>query len=159
MLTRNARLFLGLTVATPLLFAACKDYGPLTPYTDVAGTYQLTVFAGASLPVTYTYSAGQVQALPNGGTITWTDGTMDLRSDGSFTETNNYVITPNGQPAQNSFFLSRGTFTVDVNDFTLSAPPQNGIAARFASGTIVVDRINYVEDNGDGTTSAYEYMR
>ncbi len=159
MLTRKARLLLGLTAATPLLFAACHDNGILSPYPDLAGTYQLTVFAAATLPVTYTYTAGQISALPNGGTITWTDGTMVLRSDGSFTETNNYVITPSGGAGQNSSFVSIGTFTVNGTAFTLAAPAQSQTSARFATGTLDLDRINYVEDNGDGTTSAYEYRR
>jgi hypothetical protein len=58
-------------------------------------------------------------------------------------------------------FVSQGTFTLNGSDFTLSAPAQNGIAARFAQGSLVVgnnSRINYVEDNGNGTTSAYEYI-
>ena len=163
MLTRKARLLMSLTAATPLLFAGCKDYGPLTPYTDVAGTYQLTVFAGKSLPATYTYPAGQISALPNGGTIVWTDGTIVLAGSGTFVERNNYVITPSGGQGTNSAFVSTGTFTVNGTTFTLSAPAQGGIAARFATGTLQLDMvnnvqtINYNEDNGDNTTSAYEY--
>ena len=51
---------------------------------------------------------------------------------------------------------------INGTDFTLSAPAQSGILARFAQGTLVptgsVTKINYVEDNGNGTTSAYEYI-
>jgi hypothetical protein len=159
MLTRKAKLLLSLTAATPLLFAACTDNSVFDPYNDVAGTYQLTVFAGATPPVTYTYQPGQHPSLPNGGTIQWTDGTMVLNSNGSFTETNNYIITHTGGSGQSSAFVSIGTYTVDGTFFTLSAPPQSQISARYAEGTIDLDRINYVEDNGNGTTSAYEYRR
>ena len=54
MLTRKSKLLLSLTVATPMLFAACVDNTLIGPYRDVAGTYDLTVFSGATLPVTYT---------------------------------------------------------------------------------------------------------
>lgn len=159
MLTRKAKLLLSLTAATPLLFAACTDNTLTGPYGDVAGTYQLTVFAGATLPVTYTYTAGQTAALPNGGTIEWTDGTMLLRSNGTFLETNNYIITPTGGQGTSDAFVSSGTFTVNGTQFTLSAPPTVDVNARFATGTIDFDRINYLEDIGNGTTLAYEYRR
>src|SRR6476660_9125837 len=80
MLTRKAKLLLSLSVATPILFAACVDNTLIGPYRDIAGTYQLTVFSGATLPVTYTYLSGQNSVVPNGGTVTWTDGTMVLNS-------------------------------------------------------------------------------
>jgi hypothetical protein len=161
MLTRKAKLLLSLTVATPILFAACVDNTLIGPYRDVAGTYQLTVFSGATLPVTFTYPAGQNNVLPNGGTITWTDGSMVLNSNGTFTERNNYDYQDNGGSSGTSAFVSTGTFTVNGTDFTLSAPAQSGIAARFATGSLVtgsLSRINYIEDNGNGTTSAYEYI-
>jgi hypothetical protein len=158
MLTRKAKLLLSLTAATPLLFAACTDNSLTGPYGDVAGTYQLTVFQGATPPVTHTYQPGQINALPNGGTIQWTDGTMVLNSNGTFTETNNYIITPTGEQSQSSAFVSIGTYTVDGTFFTLSAPAQSQIAARYAEGTIDLDRINYIEDDG-GVSLAYEYRR
>jgi len=158
MLTRKAKLLLSLTAATPLLFAACTDNSLTGPYGDVAGTYQLTVFQGATPPVTHTYQAGQINALPNGGTIQWTDGTMVLNSNGTFTETNNYIITPTGEQSRSSAFVSIGTYTVDGTFFTLSAPAQSQIAARYAEGTIDLDRINYIEDDG-GVSLAYEYRR
>jgi predicted small secreted protein len=159
MLTRKAKLLLSLTVATPLLFAACVDNTLTGVYGDVAGTYSLTVFAGKTLPATYTYAAGDISSLPNGGTITWTDGTMVLNSLGTFTETNYYVVTPTGGSGQNGTFVSSGTFTVSGNTFQLSAQAQNGIGPRSASGTIQLNTINYDEQNQDGTTSAYEYKR
>lgn len=159
MLTRKAKLLLSLTVATPMLFAACVDNTLIGPYGDVAGTYQLTVFSGATLPVTFTYAANpQSPIIPDGGTITWTDGTMVLNSNGTFTERNYYDYQDNGGPSGRSAFVSTGTFTINGTDFTLSAPAQSGILARFATGSVVSGRINYVEDNGNNTTSAYEYI-
>ena len=159
MLTRKSRLILAVTAATPLLFAACSDNNLTDPFNDAAGTYELTVFRGATLPVTDTYSPGQIATLPNGGTVTWTDGTMVLNSNGTFIETNNYVVTPNGQSSSNGAFVSSGTYTIDGNEFTLSAPAQSQTAARFATGTIVEDRINYQEDNGTGGFESFEYRR
>ena len=159
MLTRKAKLLLSLTVATPILFAACVDNTLIGPYRDIAGTYQLTVFSGATLPVTFTYGPNaQSPIIPNGGTVTWTDGTMVLNSNGTFTERNNYNYRDNSGSTGSSSFVSTGTFTVNGTDFTLSAPAQGGVAARFAQGSVVSGRINYVEDNGNNTTSAYEYI-
>ena len=162
MLTRKAKLLLSLGVATPILFAACVDNTLIGPYRDIAGTYQLTVFSGATLPVTYTYGPNQQSPIiPNGGTVTWTDGTMVLNSNGTFTERNNYDYRDNGGATGSSSFVSNGTFTVNGTDFTLSAPATNQTNARFATGSLVTgstSRINYVEDNGNGTTSAYEYI-
>lgn len=148
-----------LSVIAVMLIAACTDNSITNPYGNVSGTYQLTVFAGRSLPATYTYQAGQIQALPNGGTIQWTDGTMELRSNGTFIETNNYIVSPNGAQSYSDSFTSTGTYTVNGINFTLSAPPQNQTDQRYATGTIQFDTINYDEDNGDGTTSSYEYKR
>ena len=148
-----------LSVIAVMLIAACTDNSLTNPYGNVSGTYQLTVFAGRSLPATYTYQPGQIQALPNGGTIQWTDGTMDLRSNGTFIETNNYLMTPAGGQTTSGSFTSTGTYTVSGVNFTLSAPAQNQTSQRYATGTIEFDTINYDEDNGDGTTSSYEYKR
>jgi hypothetical protein len=159
MLTRKSKLLLSLTVAIPMLFAACVDNTLTGPYGDVAGTYQLSVFAGRTLPITFTYPSGQLTELPNGGSATWTDGTMVLYSNGTFTERDNFDYQDNLGSSGRSAFVSSGTFTVNGTDFTLSAPAGNQTLARFATGTILVDRINYNEDNGNGTTSAFEYLR
>ena len=148
-----------LSVIAVMLVAACTDNSISNPFGDVSGTYQLTVFAGRSLPATYTYSAGQIAALPNGGTIQWTGGTMVLSSNGTFLETNDYTANDNVNGSQSSAFTSSGTYTVSGTNFTLTAPAQNGAPQRYATGTIQFDTINYDEDNGDGTTSSYEYKR
>ena len=148
-----------LSVIAVMLVAACTDNSLTNPYGNVSGTYQLTVFAGRTLPATYTYSAGQVSALPNGGTIQWTGGTMVLNSNGTFVETNAYTATDNVNGSQSGSFISSGTYTVNGTNFTLSAPAQNGVAQRYGTGTIQFNTINYDENNGDGTTSSYEYKR
>jgi len=162
MLSTKSKLLLSLTMATPMLFAACVDNTLIGPYRDVAGTYDLTVFSGATLPVTYTYGPNpQSSIIPNGGTVTWTDGTMVLNSNGTFTERNFFDYQDNGGASGRSSFVSTGTFTVNGTDFTLSAPPQGQLLARFAQGSLVTgnpSKINYVEDNGNGTSSAYEYI-
>lgn len=154
MITRKAKLLLSLTAAIPLLFAACTDNGIFDPNDDVAGTYQLTVFAGATVPWTFTVAAGQDPELPNGGQARIDDGTLVLQSNGTFTETNNFTKTPpNGQSFQ-SDFVSVGTFSVSGSQLTLQANAQNGYGARFVDGTVEFDRVNYVEGG-----FAYEYRR
>lgn len=160
MLPRTARLFLGLVAATPLLFfAACTDNSPLNPLTDAAGTYQLILFRGGFPPVTDTFTAGQIGSLPNGGTVTWTDGTMVLNSNGTFIETNNYTAIPTGSSTSTlGAFVSSGTYTVRGTAFTLNAPTQNQVAARNATGTISASTIDYQESNGTGLDS-FRYKR
>lgn len=153
MLTRQVRLVLSLTAATPLLFAACVDNSIVGP-NDVAGTYQLTIFADHSIPYQYTVQANQDNELPNGGTILVTDGTMVLNADGTFVETNSFTKTPPGGQPFASAFISTGTFTVNRTALTLSAPQQNNYAPRNINGTIQFDTVNYVE-SGFG----YEYRR
>lgn len=152
MLTRKARLLLSLTAATPLLFVGCTEHKILNPIGDVSGTYLLTVYANVNVPATFTASPGQDPELPNGGTVLVTDGTLVLGSDGSFVETNNYTKTPpTGTPFQ-SQFVSTGTYTVSGTTISLSAPQQNGFAARLVSGTVTVNSVSYLEG---GVTYAY----
>ncbi|HZE08449.1 MAG TPA: hypothetical protein VE110_06790 [Gemmatimonadaceae bacterium] len=158
MLTKKAGRSLALTIAMPLFFVGCKDNGIVNP-SDVAGTYQLTLFRAQPLPVTDTYPAGQFTDLPNGGTVTWTDGTMVLGADKTFVETNNYVLTPTGGQPSNNSFVSNGTYTIDRTTFTLSAPAQNQTIARFATGTLAANTITYQEANAGGTFDSYQYKR
>ena len=162
MLTKKSRLLLAVTAATPLFLAGCTDNGVFNPLRDAAGTYDLVVFRGSILPVTDTYAAGQVQSLPNGGTVRWTDGTMVLNSNGTFVETNNYVLTPSGQSSSNGSFVSTGTYTINGEEFTLSAPAQSQQGARFASGTFTTDpeyRVSYAEQNETGGFESFQYIR
>jgi hypothetical protein len=160
MLTRIVRLFLGPLAVIPLLFfAACTDNSPLNPLAGAAGTYQLTLFRGLTPPVTDTYSAGQISSLPNGGTVTWTDGTMVLNGNGTFIETNNYTAIPTGSSTSTpGAFVSSGTYTVRGTAFTLTAPAQNQVGARNAIGTISASTIDYQESNGTSLDS-YQYKR
>lgn len=161
MLTRRARLLLSLTAATPLLFAACTDNGIFNPLADAAGTYQLTVYAGRSLPATYTIQPGDPNypLYPNGATLVVSGGTMVLNSNGTFIETNNYVITPNGGASENTAFVSSGTWTLSGTDLTLNAPFQNNNPPRNVFGTLSIDTINYLETDGAGGFDPYEYRR
>ncbi len=166
MLTKKARLFLSLTAATPLLFAAaCTDNGILNPLADAAGTYQLTVYAGKTLVAHYVIQPNDPffsNDAPNGGTLDVTDGTLDLNTNGSYTETNNYVITPTGGSPVQRFFRSQGVWTMNVNnEVTLSSQVEN----RFVQATWTVDdvnakeTINYQEANGNGGQDSFEYAR
>jgi hypothetical protein len=162
MLTRTVRLILSLTAATPLLFvAACTNNDPISPLAKAAGQYQMTLFRGVPLPVTDTYTAADsISSLPDGGSVSWTDGTMVLNSDGTFVETNNYTVLPTGSTTGSTgAFVSIGKYTVSGTTFSLSvaAVPQQ-VAARFATGTISASTINYQESNGV-SFDTFEYKR
>ena len=158
MLTKHARLVLALTAAAPLLFAACSDHNPVTPG-NVAGTYQLSLFRGLVPPVVDTYQASDaVSGFPNGGTATWTDGTIVLGADGTFTETNKVTLSPTGGTTQQSAFTSVGSYRLSGNAITLTAPAQNGNLARNVTGTVTVNSVTYQESNGAGFDS-YQYKR
>jgi hypothetical protein len=163
MLTKKSRLFLGLTVATPLLFAACTDNGIFNPMVDASGTYQLTVYAGRSMPAHFTVPAGDPD-FPNGATFDVTGGTLVLNSNGAFVETNNILITPTGQASFRNDFISSGTWTLNGTDLTLSAPAQNNASARFVTGTLDTNgnsrlAVNYTEADGTGNVNSFEYVR
>jgi hypothetical protein len=163
MLTKKSRLLLTLTAATPLLFAACTDNGIFNPLNDASGTYQLTVYAGKTIPATYTIQPGDpgfTQTAPNGGTLVVTDGTLVLQNNGSFVETNNYTITPTGGSPSSNQFLSSGTWTLNGTTFTLN----DQTLQRFDTGTLDTDAngrltVNYTEDSGNGVIQSYEYKR
>ena len=159
---RTFRLILGLIAASPLLLlSACSSSDPISPLAKAAGQYQLTLFRGGPPPVTDTYTAADsITSLPNGGTVTWTDGTMVLNSDGSFIETDNYRLNPTGSTTSSAgAFVSMGKYTVSGTTFTLTvaAIPQQ-IPARFATGTISASTITYQESNGV-TFDTFEYQR
>jgi len=163
MLTKRSRLFLSLTAAAPLLFAACTDNSIFNPMADAAGTYQLTVYAGRTPPATYTIQPNDPtygSIAPNGGTLVVTSGSLVLSNDGTFVETNNYTITPSGGSAQQYQYRSSGTWTINGTSFSLSDPSRN----RQVTGTLDADlnnnlTVNYSEDDGTGTFQQYEYKR
>jgi len=158
MLTKNARFLLALTAATPLVFAACTDNNLVTPG-NVVGTYRLTLFRGVTPPVIDTFQASDsVSGFPNGGTATWTDGTIVLGADGTFAETDNVTLSPTGEASRQSAFTSVGTYGISGNTITLTAPPQNGLPARNSTGTVTVNSITYQESNGVGFDT-FEYRR
>jgi hypothetical protein len=162
MLTRKAKLFLSLTAATPLVFAACTDNSIFNPMANASGTYQLTVYAGKSIPANYTIQPGDPNYpnYPNGAAFSVTGGTMVLNNNGTFIETNYYTTTPTGQASQNTNFVRTGTWTLSNTNLTLSIPAQNGRAAMYDSGTLDINTINYQEDGGAGVgLQSYEYKR
>lgn len=162
MLTRKSRLLLGLTAAIPLLLAGCTDNSIFNPMADAAGTYQLTVYAGKSMPATYQVQAGfpNCPQLPNGGTFVVTSGDLILNNNGTFIETNNYSCTATGGATTTSNFVSSGTWTLNGTIFSLSDPARS----RQVTGTLALNinnalTINYMEDDGTGVIQSYEYIR
>jgi hypothetical protein len=161
MLTKKSRLLLTLTAATPLLFAACTDNGIFNPLNNAAGTYQLTIYAGKSVPASFTILAGDPNfpEAPNGGTLVFTDGTLVLQSNGTFVETDNYTETPSGQAAQFRQFQASGTWTLNGTTFTLNDPTNQ----RFDNGTLDTDAngrltVNFTEVAG-GVSQSFEYKK
>ena len=161
---RQTKRLLSLTAV--LLIAACTDNSIFNPMNNAAGTYQLTVYAGRTIPATYTIQPGDPNYpnYPNGATFVVTGGTMILNSNGTFTETNNYQTTPPGGSPQNSQFVSTGTWTLNGTTFSLFAPAQNGNSARNVSGTLDTDAngvltVNYQEPNGSGGFDSFEYKQ
>ncbi len=162
---RHMKKLLGLTAV--MLLAACTDNGIFDPRVDAAGTYQLTVYGGKSIPAHYVIqpgTPGYEQSLPNGGTLDVTAGDLVLNSNGTFTETNDLVLTPPSGPPSNRTFLRNGTWTLFGETLTLDSG--SGVNAIRDDGTITVDAngrstVNYLEDDGSGTGTflSFEYKR
>jgi len=149
---------LGVAAIAPLFLASCDSGNTFDPFEDAAGTYELSVYAGRSVPATFTCQPGQC-GLPNGGTFVANDGTLVLDNDGTFVETNYYTQTPTGGVPQQWNFISTGTWDVTAtNELTLFAPAQNGLLSRTIDATIeyagVDVTIHYIEDS-----QSYEYRR
>jgi hypothetical protein len=157
MLMRYTKQLLSLTAV--VLLAACTDNSLTNPFQNAVGTYQLTVFAGKTIPATYTIQPGDPN-YPNGATFVVTGGSMQLNSNGTFVETNNFVTTPSGQAGQPSTFISSGTWTMQgTTTLFLTAPPQNGNVARDIQATLDLDTINFQESDGAGGFDSFEYKR
>lgn len=158
---RHTQRLLSLTAV--ILLAACTDNSISNPFQNAAGTYNLTVYAGRSIPATYNIQPGDA-TYPNGATFVVTDGNLVLNNNGTFVETNNYTTTPTGGSAQRSSFVSSGTWTGSGTSITLTAPPQNGNAARNIAGSLTFDSarntyvLDYQEDNGSGGLDSFEYQ-
>jgi hypothetical protein len=153
---KNARLSLAFLAA--VLFAACTD-NTLLPPEDVVGTYNLTLFRGVAPPVTDVYQPGQADGLPNGGTVEWTDGSLVLNADGTFTEVDNNIVTPTGAASFQSAFQSSGTFRITGVNFTLNGTDQNGKTIRSQTGTRTATTLAYDESDGAGGSAHFEYSR
>lgn len=152
MFTKRVRRFLSVAAMAPLFLTAC-DSNPFDP-DDETGTYQLTFYDGASVPVTFNCQPGDC-GLPNGGTLRVNSGTLRLRSDGTFTETNSFTERETGSSSSDNYTLTwNGTYDYDGFNLTLFAPAQNNQAARFVDATLEFDTIAYTE-NGE----FYQYER
>lgn len=142
MLTKRVRRFLSVAAMAPLLLTAC-DSSPFDP-DDETGTYQLTFYDGVQVPVTFNCQPGQC-GLPNGGTLRVNSGTLVLRSNATFTETNRFTETPSGSSSNTYNLTWDGTYEYDGFNLTLFVPAQNGEPARFVDATLEFDTIAYTE--------------
>ena len=153
--TKRVMRFLTVAAVAPLLITGCDSTSIFDPSDDAVGTYQLTVYAGRSMPnATFQCDPGECDNLPNGGTMVVTDGTLVLYDDGTFVEMNHYVLTPTGQASQNLTYSSTGTYDVFNDELTLSAPGQNRVVDASLTSVGGDIRINYIEQN-----ESYEYRR
>jgi len=90
---------------------------------------------------------------------------MELQSNGSFYESNDYQITPTGGSTVSRVYSRYGNWTVNGTTLTLDIPAQTTVSSAFRDyGTLTVDAngrytINYDEDNGAGQFLSYEYKR
>ena len=160
MLARKVRMLLAVTVATPLLFAACTDNGIFNPIQDASGNYQLSVYAGHSMPAHITIPPNDPQfGFPNGGSYDVTSGNISLSSNGTFVETNNYVVTETGFGSSNQTFTRNGSWTISGTDLTLFIPAQNNNQSEVIDATLDVDTITYQEADENGVLQSYEYKR
>lgn len=156
--TKRVMRLLSVAAIAPLLLTSCDSSNTFDPFEDAEGTYELSVYAGRSVPATFTCQPGQC-GMSNGGTFVANDGTLILEDDGTFVETNFYTSTPTGGTPVQSTFVSSGTWDVTgENELTLFAPAQNGLPSRTLDATIeyggVDVTIHYIEDG-----ESYEYRR
>ena len=147
-------MLLTLTAAAPLLIAGCTDNNIFDPG-QVAGTYDLTLYAGLPLSqAQFQSNPGDDPELPNGGTVTVTGGELVLDSDGTFVETNFLTKTPSGGSSFSTNFVSSGTFQISGTTINFFAPAQNGFSARSFSGNLSTNRVNYFEQGFE-----FEYQK
>jgi hypothetical protein len=145
MLTKRVRRLLGVAAVAPLLLTSC-DNNAFDPFEEAFGTYELSVFAGYSMPgAEFPCGSGRCEVI--GGTLT-------LYDDGTFVESNQWVETPTGGTPETVTFTSAGTYTLNGEDLNLSDPSRQRFVNATLQFTSTGARINYFEDNG-----AFEYMR
>ena len=155
--TKRVLRLLSVAAITPLLLTSCDSNNTFDPFEDAVGTYELSVFAGSAVPVTFPCNPGQC-GFTNGGEFRVNDGTLQLFEDGTFTETNHYTMTPTGGSAQQVTFTSSGTYDIVGDRMDLYAPAQNGASERFLDATFQYGgndvRVRYIEEG-----ESYEYRR
>jgi hypothetical protein len=154
--TKQVLRLLSFAAIAPLLLTSCDSSSSFDPFEDAAGTYELSVYQGASVPVTFPCTI-QLCGFTN-GTFRVDDGTLTLFEDGSFEEVNHFTRTRTGETPQTLTFISEGDYEIDGDDLLLYAPPQNNVGERFVDARFQYGgndvRINYTEGN-----FSYEYTR
>ncbi|MDQ3674949.1 MAG: hypothetical protein M3365_11295 [Gemmatimonadota bacterium] len=147
---------LSVAALAPVLLTSCDSSNTFDPFQDAVGTYELSVYQGSSVPVTFPCNIGTCGY--TNGTFRVNDGTLVLHEDGTFVETNHFTATQTGGGSQNQTYISEGTYEINDDELFLYAPPQNNSAERFIDATFQYGgndvRINYTE-NG----FSYEYRR
>ena len=155
--TNRVMRLLSVVAIAPLILTSCDSSNTFDPIEDAPGTYDLSLFANEPVPVTFPCAPGEC-GFSNGGTFRVNDGTLIIYDDGTWEEINHYTMTPTGGTAENTTFVSGGTYDIVGDRLDLYAPPQNGAAARFLPATFQYAgndvRIRYSEDG-----QPYEYRR
>lgn len=104
-----------LACAFVLPLAACGDDGPTDPTIEASGTYQLATVNGQNLPVTIQQSGADF--------IEVLDGTIELRSDNTFSDSTTFRTSEGGEETIEVEVLS-GTYAQSRNTLTFS--PETG---------------------------------
>jgi hypothetical protein len=151
MLTKRVRRVFAAVALAPLLITACEGNNPFDPFDEATGTYDLTIFADASVPATFNCSFPEC---PNGGTVRVNSGTLILDDDGTYIERNNFTFNETGQSPRNAQFVSTGRFTLNGENLTLD----DDDGSRFINGSLQVlpDRVRVSYDE-EGVS--YEYIK
>jgi len=145
MLTKSVRRILGVAAMAPLFLTAC-DSNPFDPDNET-GTYQMTFYDSVGMPATFNCPPGQC-GLANGGTLRVNSGSLVLRNDGTFTETNRFTSNETGVGANSYTLTWHGTYEYDGFNLSLYVPPQGNQQERFVDAELdeEFDTISYVED-------------
>lgn len=148
MLTKRVKRFLSVAAMAPLVLTAC-DSSLFDPDNET-GTYQMTFYNGTDVPATFTCQPNGC-LMPDGsvvtnGTLRVNSGTLVLRNNGTFTETNRFTVTPSGQASESFTLTWDGDYEYDGFNLSLYVPPQGNQQERIVNAELEFDTISYIEN-------------